>query len=101
VTGRVAIFVGYPEIAVHYAVTRCNVSIDGKRERCDWGSNEYEVTAGRHTIEVSYSRGFGRNTIDVVVRAGEIAHVYYFARVVPLLRGWMKLDEPFTDAPAR
>ena len=46
--------------------------------------NEYEGAAGRHTIEVSYSRGFGRNTIDVVVRAGEIAHVYYFARVVPL-----------------
>jgi len=101
VSGRVAIFVGYPEIAVHYAVTRCNVAIDGAKQRCDWGLNEYEVAAGRHTIEVSYSRGFGKNTIDVDVRAGELVHVYYFARVLPLLRGWMKLDEPATGAPAR
>ncbi len=99
-TGRLAIFVGYPEVAIHYAATRCNISVDGKRERRPWGLHELEVAAGRHTVEVSYSRGFGRAAITVDVRAGAIVHVYYFARIVPLLRGWIKLDEPVTDAPA-
>jgi hypothetical protein len=52
VTGRVAVFVGYHEIAVHYALTRCNVAIDGKRASCVWGLNVYELAPGRHTIEV-------------------------------------------------
>lgn len=100
-TGRLAVFAGYPEVAIIYAATSCNIAIDGKRERRPWGLHEYELEAGRHTVEVSYSRRFGRSTIDVDVRAGETVHVYYFARVMLFVPGWIRVDEPITDAPGR
>lgn len=62
------------------------VSIDGDGHRLPWGEHAFNVSPGRHTVEVGYEghvRSGGYRSVTVEVAEGATARVNYWTPIVP------------------
>ena len=75
-------------------LTRPTVWIDGTAHPSSWGTNRFDVTAGKHTVKVAFRYLFlkeaGANSIDVDVPEGTTVKVRYRAPLIVFIKGSLK-----------
>ena len=76
-------------------LTRPTVTIDGTPHRSTWGTNRFDVTPGKHTVEVAFRYLFlsqaGKASIDVDVPEGTTVKARYRAPLIVSMKGSLKV----------
>jgi hypothetical protein len=100
--GTIEVTAQHSPLAFIYALFKPNIEIDGRLEKRPWGTHAFEVTAGRHTVEVSYPWLFapkcGKNSVEVNVSVGETVRIRYKAPPIRYVAGKITVDDQLPSA---